>query len=123
MYEGITAAGFRDVTRAQFELVRWPSVDGLRPGEVAERTGLSKQAVNDLLGELEGNGYLERHADPDDRRARIVRLTARGKGLQRAAHDLSRELEAAWAETLGVERFKTLRSALEDVVERGLTQR
>lgn len=120
LYEGIGAAGFPEVTRAQFELIRWPGVDGLRPGEVAGLTGLSKQTVNDLLGELERSGYLERHRHPDDRRARVVRLTSRGEELQRSAHALSRELEAAWAATVGAERFRVLRSTLEDVVERGL---
>src|SRR3990172_3887921 len=78
IYERITANGFPNVTRAQFQLFRWPSIDGLRPGEIAHLSGLSKQTVNDLLGELERAGYIERHPHPEDRRARIVRLTADG---------------------------------------------
>lgn len=120
MYEAITAAGFPDVTRAQFELIRWPGIDGLRPVEVAQLARLSKQTVNDLLGELERNGYIERHSHPGDRRARVVRLTARGEQLQRTAHETSRALEAAWAASVGAKRFTALRSTLEDMVERGL---
>lgn len=120
LYERVTAAGFPDVTRAQFQLIRWPTIDGLRPSEVADSVGLSKQAVNDLLGELERNGYIERHPHPGDRRARLVRLTTRGEELQRTAHEISRALEAAWAATIGAKRFTALRSTLEDMVERGL---
>lgn len=120
LYERVTAAGFPDVTRAQFALIRWPSMDGLRPSELAQSIGLSKQTVNDLLGELEGNGYIERHQHPDDGRARVVRLNARGWELQRKAHETSQALEAAWAASIGQRRFQMLRSALEAMVARGL---
>lgn len=120
MYERVTASGYEDVTRAQFELVRWPSIDGLRPGEIAQLAGLSKQTVNDLLGELERAGYVERHPAPEDGRARIVRLTERGRALQRSAHEISLALERVWATTLGEERFALVREALEEVVATGL---
>jgi DNA-binding MarR family transcriptional regulator len=119
MFERLAAAGYPDVTRAQFALFRWPGVDGMRPGEVAELAGLSKQAVNDTLGELERSGYLERHPDPHDGRARIVRLTDRGRTLQDAAHETSRRLEAAWAASLGEERFAVLRATLQDMIAAG----
>ena len=88
IYTRITANGFPNVTRAQFELIRWPTIDGLRPGEIAQLCGLSKQAVNDLLGELERTGYLERHPHPDDQRARAScgsRLKARNFALSLVA--------------------------------------
>jgi DNA-binding MarR family transcriptional regulator len=120
MYECVVAAGYDDVTPAQFEVFRFPGIDGMRPGEVAELSGLSKQAVNDVLGQLEHNGYLERHAHPGDGRARVVHLTDRGWELQRISHETSRDLEAAWARTVGEERFAALRDTLEELVARGL---
>jgi DNA-binding MarR family transcriptional regulator len=120
IYERITANGFADITRAQYEFFRWPGIDGLRPGEIAQLSGRSKQTVNDLLGELEREGYLDRRPDPSDRRARIVRLTAAGKELQHATHEASRALEAGWATLVGTRRLAALRSTLEDMVARGL---
>lgn len=120
IYERITANGFPNVTRAQFELLRWPSIDGLRHGEIAQMCGLSKQTVNDLLGELERAGYVERHPHPEDRRARIVRLTAAGNKLQYTTHETSRRLEAGWAASVGAERMAALRSTLEEMIARGL---
>jgi DNA-binding MarR family transcriptional regulator len=120
MYERVIAGGFDDVTPAQFEIFRYPGIDGMRPGEVAELSGLSKQAVNDVLGQLEHNGYLTRGPHPEDGRARVVHLTDRGWDLQRIAHETSRELEAAWAQTVGAERFAELRATLEELVTRGL---
>jgi len=94
----------------------------MRPGEIALQSGLSKQAVNDLLGELERSGYVERHPDRDDRRARLVRLTPRGWELQHTAHESSRALEAAWAARVGPRRFRALRATLEAMVEHGLPE-
>jgi DNA-binding MarR family transcriptional regulator len=62
-----------------------------------------------LLDELEGDGLLTRQPDPADRRARIVRLTPKGRAWLRAARsdihamedDLLRELSAAVNPTLG----------------------
>jgi DNA-binding MarR family transcriptional regulator len=116
MYERMVAAGYPDVTRAQFALLRWPSVEKMRPSEVADLAGISKQTVNDLLGELERGGYLERRRHPADGRGRIVRLTARGKRLQATTHEISRELESEWSEQIGRARISSLRHTLEDMV-------
>ncbi len=116
MYERLVEAGYTEVTRAQFALLRYPGVDGMRPSEAAELAGLSKQTVNDLLGELEATGYLQRKPHPVDGRGRIVRLTPRGKRLQSTAHQISRELEADWATQIGAERIASLKRTLEDML-------
>jgi DNA-binding MarR family transcriptional regulator len=116
MYERLVTAGYPDVTRSQFALLRFPGVDGMRPGEAAELAGLSKQTVNDLLSELERNGYLERRPHPADGRGRIVRLTQRGRRLQHTTHQISRQLEADWASHIGQDRFASLKKTLEDMI-------
>jgi DNA-binding MarR family transcriptional regulator len=116
MYERLVAAGYPDVTRAQFALLRFPGVDGMRPTEAAELAGLSKQTVNDLLGELEQSGYLDRKRHPVDGRGRVIQLTARGKRLLKVTHQTSRELEADWAAQVGRERITSLKQTLEDML-------
>ncbi len=117
MYEQLAAAGYPDVTPAQFALLRYPGVDGMRPSEAAELAGVSKQTVNDLLGELERGGYLERKPHPDDGRGRIVRLTSRGNRLQRTAVRVGHEVEAAWAAEIGSQRIATLKQTLEQMID------
>ena len=119
MYERLVAAGYPDVTRPQFALLRFPGVDGMRPSEAADLAGLSKQSVNDLLGELERSGYLERKPHPADGRGRIVRLTARGRRLQKTTHRISRELEADWADRIGERRIAELKKTLQDMASAG----
>jgi DNA-binding MarR family transcriptional regulator len=116
MYERLAAAGYPDLTRAQFALLRWPSVEGMRPSEVAELAGLSKQSVNDLLGELERGGYLKRRPHPEDGRGRIVRLTPQGRRLASATHEISRELESEWSKQVGQSRISSLRGTLKDMI-------
>ncbi len=70
--------GFTDLIPAHLIVLRYPGPDGLRPVEIAAQTGMTKQALNYLLRQLEEGGYLERVDDPDDRRSKRVRLTDRG---------------------------------------------
>src|SRR5215210_5183089 len=52
--------------------------NGSRLTDLAERAGLTKQAVGEAVTELERLGYLTRVPDPHDRRAKIIKLTERG---------------------------------------------
>src|SRR5919201_7062772 len=87
IYAGVVAAGFDDVRPAHVTLFRWPGPDGRRPTEVAADVQISKQRVNDLLRDLEQLYYLCLERDPIDSRARIIRLTPRGRGLHQVAVD------------------------------------
>src|ERR1700726_329286 len=81
MYAGVVAAGYDDLNAAHVELWRYPGLDGLRPSHLADHVGITKQSVNDLLGHLERHGYLRRVPDSVDGRARVIRLTAKGRRL------------------------------------------
>jgi DNA-binding MarR family transcriptional regulator len=116
IYEGVLEAGFTDLSRAHVLLFRWPTIDGLRPSELAARTQLSRQTINDLLSDLEKRGYLERTPDPTDGRARIVRLTERGWDLTQVGSDMSFATESEWSRAIGEERFAEFRDTLFELV-------
>src|ERR1700674_2075783 len=82
LYAGVVAAGFDDLSAAHVALWRYPGLEGVRPSQLADRVGITKQSVNDLLGHLEGHGYLLRAPDSVDGRARVIQLTAKGRRLQ-----------------------------------------
>ena len=113
LYSGVVAAGFDDLNAAHVGLWRYPGLDGLRPSQLADRSGITKQSVNDLLGHLERHGYLERVPDSADRRARVIRLTAKGRLLERRIYAEAGAAEQRIAETLGPRRFAQLKSSLE----------
>ena len=118
IYEHVVAAGFDDLGRAHVRLFRFPTAEGLRPSELADRLQVSKQSVNDLLHDLEARGYLVREPDPRDRRARVVRLTDRGRALEDAAYEGAASAQRLIAEQLGARRFAQMRDALQDVSAR-----
>jgi DNA-binding MarR family transcriptional regulator len=116
IYEGVIAAGYTDLSRAHVLLFRWPTIDGLRPSELAARDQLSRQSINDLLSDLEKRGYLERTPDPTDGRARIVRFTERGWALTQVLSETSFAIESEWARTIGEARFAEFRDTLWELV-------
>lgn len=86
---------------------------GTRLTELARRARMTKQGMMLLVDELEERGYVRRVPDPGDGRAKIVRLTARGR---RCAAETRRVVAAIWARTrreLGDRRSEALREALE----------
>lgn len=117
IYAGVVAAGYDDLNAAHVGLFRYPSLDGLRPSQLADQVGITKQSVNDLLGHLERHGYLVRVRDSDDGRARVIRLTPKGRRFEQKMNDEARAAQLRIAEILGPRRFAQLQSSLELLTE------
>ena len=112
MLEGLHEAGFTDLVAAHLAVLRYPGPQGRRPSELAADLGMSRQAVNYLLGELERLGYLTRAPDADDRRSRRIRLTERGEAVRRTIRATVAEIETELAAELGPESLGQLRELL-----------
>ncbi len=117
-YAGVAAAGFDDITPAHVAMFRYPTLDWRRPTEIADQLQISKQSVHELLTHVERQGYLTREPDPTDGRARIVRLTDRGRALETTINQIARGSEQHIAELLGDRRFAQLRLALEELASK-----
>ena len=115
IFSGVVGAGYGDLNPAHVAMFRHPSLEGLRPSELAAQLQITKQSVNDLLGHLEGRGYLVREVDPIDRRARVVRLTSKGRRLEKAINEQAHTAELRLAEMLGPRSFGELRQRLEEL--------
>ena len=63
---------------SQLRMLSMTPADGMRVTDLAERVGMTKQALGEFANELEEQGMLESVRDPADRRVRIVRPTRRG---------------------------------------------
>lgn len=116
LYDGIRDAGFAELSRVQHPLMRYPPVDGLRPGQIATRLNLSKQAVNDLLREFEGLGLLSLERDRRDGRARTVRYTERGWACYEAASAASRRIGERWAAEIGEAQYRGFVDGLDAIL-------
>lgn len=118
----LNAAGFKGITLAHMAVFRYPGPDGVRPGVIAERAGMSKQAMNRLLGTLEDLGYLARSDAPEEGRARIVHFTRRGRAAYEKGIEVLREIEREWKAELGPADFAKLKELLFRVWESPLVR-
>ena len=91
--------------------------NGTRPSVLADRAGMTRPAMGELIDELETAGYVERVPDPDDRRAKLIRPTRKTLARQRLAREVNADIEAAYVDRLGQRRYRALREALADLVE------
>lgn len=108
----LNAAGFTELRVPHMAVLQFPGPDGVRPGTLAERAGISKQAMNQLLRSLEGYGYVERSDDPSEGRARTVNFTDRGRAAYARIHDILRDIEREWSAELGATDFTRLKALL-----------
>jgi DNA-binding MarR family transcriptional regulator len=108
----LAARGFEDISAAHLAVFQYPSPRGMRVTALADRAGMSRQAITYLISELEGKGYLERRPDPSDGRASVVQLTVRGEEAVSAIRSSVRRLEREWERELGRARFAQLRATL-----------
>ena len=109
-------SGFEDVREGHGCVFGFIDVEhGSRLTDLAERSGLTKQAVGEAATELERLGYLMRVPDPRDRRAKIIMLTPRGVEAVATGRRLFAEIEREWAEEFGDELLAGLREAVERI--------
>ena len=108
----LNAAGFDELRLPHMAVLQFPGPDQVRPGTLAERAGMSKQAINQLLRSLEGFGYIVRADMPDEGGARMIRFTDRGHAAFSRMIDILRDIEREWSAELGPKRFAELKALL-----------
>ena len=91
---------------------------GIRLTDLAARANMTKQAMAELVAEIERRGYLQRAADPADRRAKIIKFTDQGWATVNLALSALGELEAEIAGRLGEPAIRQLRSTLLQILDR-----
>src|SRR5436189_140462 len=111
--QGVQERGYPDVRAGHAEV--FMHIDrraGTRLTELARRARMTKQGMMLLVDDLEGRGYVRRVPDPEDGRAKVVRLTARGRRYVAEARREIAALEGRARRDLGERRYEALRSAL-----------
>jgi DNA-binding MarR family transcriptional regulator len=114
LHERLDAAGYEDIRPAHGYLFGYVGPSGARLTDVAEKAGITKQAMGELATDMERLGYLERVPDPTDKRAKLLRLTDRGRTAQATGFAILDDIEAQWAERYGADRVRALRALLEE---------
>lgn len=95
-----------------------PHIDfeGTRLVTIAERVGVTKQAVSQWIAELEEMKVVELVPDPDDARAKRVRFTPRGLDAIQHGLGVLRSIEDDLSARVGAKEMERLRRTLAAVV-------
>ena len=88
---------------------------GSRLSALAERAGMTKPSMVELVDELESKGYVRREPDPDDRRAKLIVPTDVGMSVISLAREVIDDLEQRFREVLGAQRYDAVRTALTEL--------
>jgi DNA-binding MarR family transcriptional regulator len=109
---GLRDAGFPDLRAAHAAPFMVIDPGGTRASRLAERAGMTKQAMGELVAYLTRRGYLESVPDPTDGRARLVRPTERGWLAVEAGVEVITAFEAWLHDRLGADGVRLLRRDL-----------
>jgi DNA-binding MarR family transcriptional regulator len=93
------------------------SAQGSRLTDLARGAGMTPQAMGELVDELVALGYVERRADPTDRRAKLIMLTPRGRDCIAAGIATIADIEDRITEVLGDRGHRQLRRLLSKLLE------
>ena len=101
------------ISAAHIHITRHLALGGDRLTDLAERAGMSKQAMANLVDQCEAWGLVTREADPRDARARIVRFTDMGLLWLQAFERAVLQAEAEFGDEVGAEVATVVKLGLE----------
>jgi DNA-binding MarR family transcriptional regulator len=115
---GMVSAGHAWFSQARGNIMVYIGPNGIRQADLVEKAGLTRQAVQQFVDELEVDGIVHRTRDEKDARARWVRLTPAGEAAMRDADRIKLQIETRWRQKLGADAFDQLDSLLRQVIDR-----
>ena len=117
LVDGLHARGFSDFSPAFPALLSNVDLAGTPIGVAAKRAGVSRQAVGQLLREVERCGYARRERSPTDARVTVITFTARGRRMLASVLDLVDEIELAFSRQLPRGEFGVVRRGMQSIAD------
>jgi DNA-binding MarR family transcriptional regulator len=118
IYRDVAQTGATDMRPAHGNAMEMLAIqDGLRLTDIAAGAGMAPQSMGELIDDLVAKGYLERHEDPADRRAKRIYLTGKGRATATASTVAMRRLEEKISEILGAPQYHQMRRNLAAIAE------
>ncbi len=112
IHAALREAGFGDIRPAHANVFPFVPSEGITVSGLAELARVRKQTMAEAVEQLERMGYVERRANPRDRRSRLVFLTERGESVKPVTHAAAARVEERWAQMTSPEELEALRGSL-----------
>jgi DNA-binding MarR family transcriptional regulator len=117
LHRSLVEAGYDDLRPTHFlNVFRYMDCDGTRPTALARRAGMTPQAMSELVGYLEAQGYVRRVPDPNDGRGRVVVYADRGTRAAEISDAYFARMEERWGAIVGADRLEEVRTALAQIL-------
>ncbi len=110
--------GYKELRATHTTLLTNMDLSGDTVTVVAERAGITKQAMGRLAAELEEASYITAAQDPSDARARLLELTELGQRLMLDSLTVMTELERRYANEIGTDFLSGVLKGLAAFVDR-----
>jgi DNA-binding MarR family transcriptional regulator len=110
--------GHTKIRRSHSSLFSNLGFGAVRLTELAERAGITQQAMGKLVKEMERVGYVKRHLDETDKRAKIIQLTELGEQLVHDSMEIVDEITSEYVQSIGLEDFESLNNLLKQAVNK-----
>src|SRR5690348_8246859 len=118
VFNHVSASGFNDLRPAHGNVLeRLTFANEARLSAMAVAAGMTAQSLGELVDDLERLGYVVRSEDPADRRAKLVRLTAKGERSTEAAAAAVAATERQLQRQLGASRYSSVRAIVMRIIE------
>jgi DNA-binding MarR family transcriptional regulator len=115
--QALAEEGFADMPRNGSFVIGAIARTGAPLSQIIIALGVSKQAAGQLVDTLVARGYLDRAADPDDRRRLTISLTGRGLAAAEVIRDAVDRVDAAVLRRVGPEYVAHTRATLAAMIE------
>lgn len=108
------SVGYEDIRTTHTPVLQplYFSDSGLTATELAERSGITKQSMGELVKYLERQGYIHREKSQKDLRAWLIVLTPKGIEMMNKLYGIVTDLDEEFAKKFGEESFSDLRDKL-----------
>ena len=116
-FEKLHERGYAGLSTVHTNLLANLDIDGTNVTTLADRAGITKQAMGRLASELEGAGYIRVKSDPKDARVRVLLLTGTGRQLMLDSLEVMAELERRYEGSVGRDRVAAILRGLAAFVE------
>jgi DNA-binding MarR family transcriptional regulator len=116
--EKLEAIGYNNLKLSYAAVLSRISFSGTRLVDVAEKNGMTKQAIGQLANEIEQLGYIQRIPDPFDGRAKNLVFTDLGQQLIQDSIQAVDDVEQEFAELIGEESIRQLNALITELDNR-----